>query len=197
MKKKKKKLFSLFIWCELEMTLKNRFLFFTWKLVNVLLWVKFLFISCLSGFELQITFYENVGWKLLAVKDVILDVIWILDIFVGNAKRSLLVESITRNLKLLTKSVSTWILTKSILFSQFLWEKKKIKDLYVRLAKLYLFDSFILCWNIFKIFGVWKSYFLMIKNPSFFWQVKLKTLFLKVENSEIYSLKMDFYFYIM
>ena len=64
-------------------------------------------------------------WKLLVVNDVILDVIWILDIFVGNARRSLLVESITRNLKLLTKSVSTWILTKSILFSQFLWEKKK------------------------------------------------------------------------
>ena len=52
-------------------------------------------------------------------------VIWILDVFVGNARRSLLVESITRNLKSLTKSVSTWILTKSILFSQFLWEKKK------------------------------------------------------------------------
>ena len=111
--------------------LEKSIFFFTWKLVNVLLWVKCQFISCLSGFELQITFYDNVGRKLLVVKDVILDVIWILDIFVGNARRSLLVESITRNLKLLTKSASIWILTKSILFSQFLWEKKKKSKIFM------------------------------------------------------------------
>ena len=42
-----------------------------------------------------------------------------------------------------------------------------------------------------------KVIFLMIKNPSLFWQVKLKSLFLKVENSEIYSLKMDTFLFFL
>ena len=61
---------------------------------------------------------------------------------------------------------------------------------------IYLIPLFCV-WNIFKIFGVWKSYFLRIKNPSFFWQEKLKSLFLKVENSEIYSLKMDTFLFFL